>query len=410
MIKVLNNSFVKNSFYLYLTNFFDSILLILILPFVARIFGPTIIGEIGLAQSIGLIYLIIIEYGFNVTATKKIAIKSDKDSIALLIGQIYSFKLLLIPLIILSNLILIYIHPLFSDKPLLLLIVTFDAFFQGLAPTWYFKGIQKFKYLAYTKVTFRILALVAIFNFVNLKSDSWIYLLLLCFSSFLIALFQIIIMLSQTGKVKLQSIKKAKPILKITSYNFLIYFLPTLFNNIGIFILSYFTAPIMIGYYYAISKIHRGFNTLYTPIFESFFPYIAQEFSNNEKKALSKMTLYSLVIFLIGITFFSIIIFFSSTLISIFLGEKYLVAENFLKAFGALLPLTVISYTWGNQWMVIVGKEKIFSRISILSNIVGIICLIILVPKYLIYAIPMAIGVSEIIKIIFILRDLIYDN
>ena len=64
------------------------------------------------------------------TATKKIAIKSDKDSIALLIGQIYSFKLLLIPLIILSNLILIYIHPLFSDKPLLLLIVTFDAFFR----------------------------------------------------------------------------------------------------------------------------------------------------------------------------------------------------------------------------------------------------------------------------------------
>ena len=32
-------------------------------------------------------------------------------------------------------------------------------------------------------------------------------------------------------------------------------------------------------------KIHRGFNTLYTPIFESFFPYIAQEFSNNEKKS-----------------------------------------------------------------------------------------------------------------------------
>ena len=139
MIKVLNNSFVKNSFYLYLTNFFDSILLILILPFVARIFGPTIIGEIGLAQSIGLIYLIIIEYGFNVTATKKIAIKSDKDSIALLIGQIYSFKLLLIPLIILSNLILIYIHPLFSDKPLLLLIVTFDAFFR----VWHQLGILK---------------------------------------------------------------------------------------------------------------------------------------------------------------------------------------------------------------------------------------------------------------------------
>ena len=40
----------------------------------------------------------------------------------------------------------------------------------------------------------------------------------------------------------------------------------------------------MIGYYYAISKIHRAFNTLYSPIFESFFPYIAKEYSKNEKK------------------------------------------------------------------------------------------------------------------------------
>ena len=118
----------------------------------------------------------------------------------------------------------------------------------------------------------------------------------------------------------------------------------------------------MIGYYYAISKIHRGL-ILYIPLFLNlFFPYIAQNFLIMKKKALSKMTLYSLVIFLIGITFFSIIIFFSSTLISIFLGEKYLVAENFLKAFGALLPLTVISYTWGNQWMVIVGKKKFFQE------------------------------------------------
>ena len=311
MIKIFTNNFVKNSFYLYLTNFFDSILLLLILPFIARIFGPTIIGEIGLSQSIGLIYLIIIEYGFNVTATKRIATKNDNESIRLLVGQIYSFKLLLIPIIILSNFVLININSVFNEKPFLLIIVTIDVIFQGLTPNWYFKGIQKFKYLGYTKVAFRILALVAIINLVNFKSDSWVYLSLLCLSSFLIELFQIIIMLSQIGKVKLQSIKKTKPLLKTASHNFLIYFLPTLFNNTGIFVLSYFATPVMIGYYYGISKIHRAFNTLYSPIFESFFPYIAKEYSKNEKKALSIMLFYSFIIILIGIVFFSIIIFFS---------------------------------------------------------------------------------------------------
>ena len=130
MIKIFTNNFVKNSFYLYLTNFFDSILLLLILPFIARIFGPTIIGEIGLSQSIGLIYLIIIEYGFNVTATKRIATKNDNESIRLLVGQIYSFKLLLIPIIILSNFVLININSVFNEKPFLLIIVTIDVFFR----------------------------------------------------------------------------------------------------------------------------------------------------------------------------------------------------------------------------------------------------------------------------------------
>ena len=60
--------------------------------------------------------------------------------------------------------------------------------------------------------------------------------------------------------------------------------------------------------------------------------------------------------------------------------------------------------------MVIIGKEKSFSRISIFSNAVGILCLMTLVPKYLIFAIPIAIAVSEVIKIICIVRDLVYDS
>ncbi len=60
--------------------------------------------------------------------------------------------------------------------------------------------------------------------------------------------------------------------------------------------------------------------------------------------------------------------------------------------------------------MVILGKEKKFSQISLLSNAIGIVALIFLMPKFLIYAIPISISISEILKIIMIVRSLKYDK
>ena len=76
-------------FYLYFSNFSDSILLLLLLPFIARKFGPSTIGEIGLSQSISLIFLIILEYGFAVSATKSIASSNSHKNDNILIGQIF---------------------------------------------------------------------------------------------------------------------------------------------------------------------------------------------------------------------------------------------------------------------------------------------------------------------------------
>ena len=411
--KIYNNykhPLIANPLYLYFSNFSDSILLLLLLPFVARIFGPTMLGEIGLSQSIGLIFLIILEYGFTVSATKSIASNNNVYKDNFLIGQIFSFKLYLLPIIIFLAYLISILHPIFINKPYLLIISTIDAIFQSFIPSWYFKGKQRFKYLAITKIVFRFIAFCTIFLFVKSSSDSWLYLLLLASSSFLIAITQIFIMIKEIGLFKLYKWEKIKPMLESSTYNFFIILLPTIFNNIGILLLSYLASPIYMGYYYGISKIHRAFNTLYTPIFESFFPYIIKIYNKDKKIAYGKMKIYNLIIFSIGFIFFIMVLFLSENIIYLFLGNKFISAENYLKAFGFLLPLTVISYIWGNQWMVILGKEKKFSQISLLSNVIGIIALFFLMPKFLIYAIPISISISEILKIIMIVRYLKYDK
>lgn len=52
----IRHPLVANSFYLYLAHFADYLLLLLILPFIARVLGPSALGEVGLAQTFGLFY------------------------------------------------------------------------------------------------------------------------------------------------------------------------------------------------------------------------------------------------------------------------------------------------------------------------------------------------------------------
>ncbi len=405
-----NRPLLTNPLYLYFSNFSDSILLLLLLPFVARIFGPTNIGEIGLSQSIGLIFLIILEYGFAVSATKSIASNSNIDRDKFLIGQIFSFKLYLLPVIIFFAYLISVLHPVFINKPYLIIISTIDIIFQSFTPSWYFKGKQRFKYLAITKIIFRLLAFCLIFLFIKSSADIWLYLSLLAFSSFLIAIAQIFIMIKEVGRLRLYKWGKIKPALKSSTYNFIIISLPTIFNNIGILLLSYFANPIYVGYYFGVSKIHRAFNTLYTPIFESFFPYVVKIYNEDKKIAFNKMKTYSQIVFLMGAIFFIIVWFLSENIIFLILGEQFLDSESYLRAFAFLLPLVVPGYIWGNQWMIVLGKEKKFSQISALTNFIGILTLSFLIPKFLIYAIPISISISEVLKIFLISKSLKHDK
>ena len=410
--KFLNNfnrPLITNPFYLYFSNFSDSILLLLLLPFLARIFGPTNIGEIGLSQSIGLIFLIILEYGFAVSATKSIASNTSLAKDKFLVGQIFSFKLYLLPVIIFFAYLISVIHPVFINKPYLIIISTIDIIFQSLSPSWYFKGKQRFKYLAITKIIFRLLAFCMIFLFVKSSADVWLYLSLLAFSSFLILIAQIFAMIKEVGRLRLYKWGKIKPVLKSSTYNFIIISLPTIFNNIGILLLSYFANPIYVGYYFGVSKIHRAFNTLYSPIFESFFPYVVKVYKEDKKIAYNRMKTYSQIVLSMGVIFFIIVWFLSENIILLILGEQFLESESYLRAFGFLLPLVIPGYIWGNQWMIVLGKEKKFSQISVFTNFIGILTLSFLIPKFLIYAIPISIGISELLKIFLISRSLKND-
>ena len=87
ILSKIRHPLVANSFYLYVAHFADYLLALIILPFIARVLGPEELGYVGLAQTFGIFILLIMEFGFPLTATRKVAReKNNPKNIKVLIN------------------------------------------------------------------------------------------------------------------------------------------------------------------------------------------------------------------------------------------------------------------------------------------------------------------------------------
>ncbi len=411
VLSKLRHPLLTNSFYLYLAHFADYLLALIILPFIARVLGPEELGYVGLAQTFGIFILLIMEFGFPLMATREIAReKNNPENIKVFMGQIFTFKLFLIPIILIFSAIVILMVPVFNEKPYYVFIVIIGSIFQGMAPTWYFQGIEKLQSVAFSKTIFRLLGFILILIFTRSNQDGWIVLLAYMISSICICLYLFKYMVNIIGPFHLAGGSSIKAIWQKSKHSFYITVLPVVYNNIGVMFMSIIVNPLQLGFYYGAAKIHRAFNTLYGPVGQAFYPRLASTDSGNSEKAKQMTKNFLWIMTAAGFLFFSMIYFFTEPIISLLLGEEFLFATTTLKIFAIGLPLTAISHVLGRQWLMIRRNDNQYAKILLISSIIGVISIFIFIRSYGILAIPISLIVYELISIILILLFLKKTN
>ncbi len=411
ILKRIRNPVISNSFYLYVSYFSDYLLGLFILPFIARILGAEELGKIGLAQTFGIFIILFVEFGFPLMATKKVAtIKNNIEKLKLFMGQVFTFKLLLIPIVFIISILIIFLVPVFYLNPHYIVIITLGSVLQGLAPTWYFQGIQKMKEIALSKTLFRFFGFIIIIIFVKSPKDGWIVLAAYSFSSILICLYLFTKMLKICGTFNLSNVFGAKKILDKSKYSFLTTIIPIVYQNANSIILSISISPLQLGFYYGMTRIYRAFNTLYGPIGQAFYPRLVSINYNNPDNTKYAIMNFLWIMIVIGIVFFGIIILFSKQIIIFLLGKAFLPANTVLKLYAIVLPLTAISHVLGRQWLIILNKDLYYAIIQCTSSIIGFIIMLSTISKYGILSVPISLICFELISIGMILFFYITKN
>lgn len=398
---------ITNSFFLYISQFVDYLLALFFLTFISRTIGTEEFGKVALAQSFGIFLVLFMEFGFSLMATRQVAKnKNNINELKFFIGQITSFKLLLVPVAVLITVALILAVPIFRSNPIYLIIVSVEAIFYGLNPSWYFRGIEKVKKIIFSKIVFRFFALVMIITNVKSPQDAWFVLASFCITSGFICFYLNIQMFKDIGKIELSNPLTLKSIFNKSKYSFFITIIPVIYQNIVTIIMSLFLSPIQLGLYFGINRIYRAFNTLFSPISDAFYPRLNSVYSEDPSHAKKILIIFLCAMVFIGVVFLITIQTFAIDIIKFLVGESYLPASDVLKLFGFVLPLTAISNVLGRQWLLVCNKDSFYAIAQLISASLALTSFIYISTGLGMKSIPVSLIIYEVSAIFIILTKI----
>ena len=77
--KIVSSKSVANGMWLYALQFFNLVVPLLTLPYITRILGAESYGTFSIALNVITYLQVVVEYGFGMSATRKVAIEGKKN-------------------------------------------------------------------------------------------------------------------------------------------------------------------------------------------------------------------------------------------------------------------------------------------------------------------------------------------
>jgi O-antigen/teichoic acid export membrane protein len=174
-----NKTVLANFSYLSILQVFTILFPLLTYPYLLRVIGLELYGVIVFAQAIINYVSLVINFGFNMSGARKVAVyKEDKVLLSRIVSSTYLCKLILWLICLVVYLLIISLVPFFKDYYWVYVLSFLLTFNELLLPIWFFQGIEKMKYITIVNLSARLLFVVAIFLFVREREDYlWVPLL-----------------------------------------------------------------------------------------------------------------------------------------------------------------------------------------------------------------------------------------
>lgn len=361
---ILKKNYVKNGAWLYLLQIFNTVVPLLTLPYVTRILGAEQYGTFSIAINIIGYYQVIVEYGFSMSATRKVALsEKTENSLSKIFTTVFFSRviLLMVCVFITGGYVLISKGQLSQCLCLMILMITLLG--NCIQLNWLFQGMQQMRYITIVSVISRLITVALTFCLVKEAKDIYLYCLLYAVSPVISGMLGIVFA-KKSFRIHLVKITIGDIYeeMKMGWYVFTTQLSSKVFGAIGITFLGVFASNKEVGIYSAIQKIPNIMILAWTPITQVLYPISSQKFHETfeiGEKFVGK-TKRIFIPFFVGLTVVTSLM--SKEIVGIAFGKEY--AERFYWIIPMLLWMNVAIYNnfTGIQTLLAGGYDREYSK------------------------------------------------
>lgn len=378
----LGKGVVANVISLYGAHLVNYVVPLFTIPYLVRTLGAYSWGLVAMAQGLGNYLNLVVEYGFNLSATREVARNRESpDQIADLVAGVVAAKLLLAGAALLLTWMLQQVVPGLHEHPEVLWAGVIAGVALGLNPLWYFQGCERMKVVATLEVGAKVAAAAGVFFLVRGPGDAWRVSGLQAAASILSTGIGLALMSREVvlRRVNLTLVKQA---LSTGWTMFLFRSSAMLYTSGNSFLLGLFAPPNAVGYFAGAEKISKAFMGLLNPFNQAVYPRLSR-LAKHDRQAGSRLLRTNAVVAGVGGLMLGLIVYFAApSLVRILLGPELAPSVPVLRLLAILPPLIGMNTVLCTQWMAPLGMDHMLNRIILGAGLLNICLAVALAPRY----------------------------
>lgn len=375
--KKLNNKTIKNLSVYSLGQAINIISPLLITPYLIATCGLEKFGVIAIGQSLAFILIVLVDYSSYIKGVKDVSINRESNSkLEQIYTTIYFSKLVLLLIVFFIILLLIFFIPYFWNERLLIALSATIIIGQFLNPTWFFQGVENFKWISFINILSKLIYVFGVLLFVNSQKDYVFVNFWLGFGLILSSLMGLAsIYLVHQFNFLTVSFYQVKKYLKLDfSFSISQLFLAVR-NYSSVLIVGFVAGDLVAGQFRVIEQIINFFRTYLQMFFKFSYSYVCFEIDKSPQKGIVLWKKYNGANLCVLLLLLLVVFLFSEEILIFFkVKSNLLVMDEYLKI--ALLIPFLIGFTLPfEQLLFSLGKNKEYIKVTIGITLFNIIVL-----------------------------------
>ncbi len=379
-----SSTVIKNVISLSKLQVISYVLPLAVLPYLFQILGADKFGLIAFAQAFVQYFIILTDYGFNVSATKEISLyREDLQRVSRIHASVMTIKtgLILLSLVILT--LMVSFVPKFK-MDWIIYVLSFGAVVgNALFPQWYFQGTEKMKHIADFNILGAILYALLVFYFVRTPKDYLAVPIITSAVAIMIGIWsQYFVFRKFAMPWKMPSYKEISFQIQEGWNIFISVVAINTYTTTRIFAVGLLTSNSLTGYYSIAEKIANAVQTF--PLYsfsQAIFPRLSKIFQKNKFKALEIMFEVQKTTVWVSLICLPVVFVLSDFLIQMICGDNFSAAVVSLR-FLLISVFFVASNAFRVQFLLVCGKTRTYSKIHITMACIGLPLIILMIHAY----------------------------